>query len=49
MKDKSLTGLRKKATSNSVVNYLDGGQETIQYPDRLATQLKTLIPDEQFN
>jgi 1,6-anhydro-N-acetylmuramate kinase len=23
-----------------LVNYLDGGQETIKYPDRLATQLK---------
>ena len=40
MKDKQLTGLRKKATYNSLVNYLDGGQETIKYPDRLATQIQ---------
>jgi len=40
MKNKALTGLRKKGTYNSLVNYLDGGQETIKYPDRLATQLK---------
>ncbi len=39
MKDKALAGLRKY-TYNSLVRYLDGGQETIKYPDRLATQLK---------
>jgi hypothetical protein len=36
----SLRELRKKDTYNSLVWYLDGGQETIRYPDRLATQLK---------
>jgi hypothetical protein len=40
MKDKQLTGLRKKATYNSLVGYLDGGQETIKYPDRLAMQIQ---------
>ena len=40
MKDKALRGLRKKATYNSLVGYLDGGQETIKYPNRLAMQLK---------
>jgi hypothetical protein len=33
-------GLRKRPTYNSLVGYLDGGQEYIQYPDRLATQLQ---------
>ncbi len=33
-------GLRKKDTSNSLVGYLDGGQERMMYPDRLAIQLK---------
>jgi membrane protein involved in colicin uptake len=36
----SLHGLRKRDTYNSLVGYLDGGQETIKYPNRLATQLK---------
>ena len=40
MKDKQLTGLRKKATYDSLVHYLDGGQETIKYPDRLAIQIQ---------
>jgi len=35
-----LNGLRKKDTYNSLVGYLDGGQERMMYPDRLATQLK---------
>ena len=35
----SLHGLRKRDTYNSLVGYLDGGQETIKYPNRLATQL----------
>jgi hypothetical protein len=30
----------KKNTYDSLVNCLDGGQERIQYPNRLATQLK---------
>jgi D-serine deaminase-like pyridoxal phosphate-dependent protein len=33
-------GLRKRPTYNSLVGYLDGGQEYIQYPDRLASQLQ---------
>ncbi len=40
MKDKALAGLRNKDTYNSLVRYFDGGQETVKYPDRLATQLK---------
>ena len=39
MKDKSLTGLRK-TTYNSLVNHLDGGQQRMVYPNRLATQFK---------
>jgi hypothetical protein len=35
----SLHGLRKRDTYNSLVGYLDGGQETIKYPNRLAMQL----------
>ncbi len=35
-----LNGLRKRATYDSLVGYLDGGQERIKYPDRLATQLQ---------
>jgi hypothetical protein len=40
MKDKALAGLRKKDSYNSLVRYLDGGQERMQYPYRLATQFK---------
>ena len=40
MKDKLLIGLRKKPTYNSLVAYLEWGQETIKYPNRLATQLE---------
>ena len=36
----SLYGLRKRDTYNSLIGYLDGGQETIKYPNRLAIQLK---------
>jgi hypothetical protein len=32
-------GLRKRDTYNSLVGYLDGGQEQMRYPNRLATQL----------
>ena len=52
MKDKLVTGLRRKATYDSLVHYLDGGQETIKYPDRLAMQIQNshqmsnLINDE---
>jgi hypothetical protein len=35
-----LDGLKKKDTYDSLVQYLDGGQERIKYPDRLATQLR---------
>jgi len=48
----SLHGLRKRDTYNSLVGYLDGGQEKIKYPDRLATQianahqLNNLLNDE---
>ncbi len=35
-----LNGLRKRTTYDSLVGYLDGGQEIIKYPDRLATQLQ---------
>ncbi len=35
-----LKGLRKRDTYNSLAGYLDGGQERMMYPDRLATQLK---------
>ncbi len=35
-----LKGLRKRDSYNSLVGYLDGGQERMMYPDRLATQLK---------
>ncbi len=35
-----LKGLRKRDTYNSLVGSLDGGQERMMYPDRLATQLK---------
>jgi hypothetical protein len=37
-----LKGLRQIATYDSLVGYLDGKQERIKYPDRLATQLKKL-------
>ena len=33
-------GLRKRDTYASLTGYLDGGQERIKYPNRLATQLK---------
>ena len=33
-------GLRKRATYDSLVGYLDGRQERIKWPDRLATQLQ---------
>ena len=33
-------GLRKRDTYDSLTGYLDGGQERIKYPDRLATQLR---------
>ena len=40
MKDKSLVkGLRKRPTYDKLVGYLDGGQDQIKWPDRLATQL----------
>jgi hypothetical protein len=35
-----LDGLKKKDTYDSLVEYLDGGQERVKYPDRLATQLR---------
>jgi hypothetical protein len=35
-----LNGLRKRDTYDSLTGYLDGGQERIKYPDRLATQLR---------
>ena len=35
-----LHGLRKRDTYDSLTGYLDGGQERIKYPDRLATQLR---------
>ena len=34
-----LKGLRKRDTYNCLVGYLDGGQERMRYPNRLATQL----------
>ncbi len=34
-----LKGFRKRDTYNSLVGYLDGGQERMRYPNRLATQL----------
>ncbi len=41
MKDNTrVEGLRKRATYDKLAGYLDGGQETIKYPDRLATQLQ---------
>ncbi len=41
MKDKTLLkGLRTRATYDKLAGYLDGGQETLKYPDRLATQLQ---------
>ncbi len=41
MKDKTLLkGLRTRATYDKLAGYLDGRQETIKYPDRLATQLQ---------
>jgi hypothetical protein len=36
----SLHGLRKRDTYNSLVGYLDGGQETIKYHNRLAMQIQ---------
>ncbi len=33
-------GLRKRDTYDRLTGYLDGGQERIKYPDRLATQLR---------
>ena len=43
MKDKTrFKGLRKKATYDRLVGYLDGKQERIKYPDRLATQFEQL-------
>ena len=36
----TLEGSKKKDTYESLVEYLDGGQETINYPDRLATPLR---------
>jgi hypothetical protein len=35
-----LDGLKKKDTYDSLVEYLDGGQERVKYPDRLASQLR---------
>ena len=32
--------MRKRDTYNSLVGYLDGGQETINYPNRLALQIQ---------
>jgi hypothetical protein len=47
MKDQTLLkGLRNKATYDSLTGYLDGGQERIKYPNRLATQLKKLTRNE---
>ncbi len=44
-----LKGLRKRDSYNSLVGYLDGGQERMMYPDRLATLLKKLTPNAQFS
>jgi hypothetical protein len=38
-KNNIMIGLRRRPTYNGLVGYLDGGQETMRYPDRLATQL----------
>jgi alpha-galactosidase/6-phospho-beta-glucosidase family protein len=35
-----LNGMRKRPTYDSLVGYLDGEQERIKWPDRLATQLQ---------
>ena len=35
-----LNGLRKRPTYNSLVGYLNGEQDKIKWPDRLATQLQ---------
>jgi hypothetical protein len=35
-----LNGLRKRDTYDSLTGDLDGGQERIKYPDRLATPLR---------
>ena len=36
----TFNGLRKRDTYDSLTGYLDGGQERIKYPNRLATQLR---------
>jgi len=41
-------GLRKRDTYDSLTGYLDGGQERIKYPNRLATHLKKLSRDERY-
>ena len=35
-----LNGMRRRPTYDSLVGYLDGGQDKIKWPDRLATQLQ---------
>ena len=41
MKDKTLVkGLRKRPTYDKLVGYLDGEQDKIKWPDRLATQFQ---------